>query len=452
VRFSSYNILSNKLPGNGYVLLNGLTGAMELIDDGFYNYIQNNTGIINDTDLPKDIIEEYIDRGFITNETEEEEKEYTKALIKKLRTFYENYNLVIVPNLNCNYRCIYCFERDSEYFKNKNDYLMTKEVVDGVFNFIEKNNISKRITLFGGEPLNKNNIEIIDYIINEKNKEQKHSFSAVTNGHDLGHFLPYLGKNKIEHLQITVDGPKRIHDKRRISLANDSSFDNIFSNISRVIKIPDVEIGIRINVDMRNLPFLEELMQYLKDNQLLGLNQVHIYTSKVTGIDTSIADELEMDLALDELHRKFPYFSASPEEDKIKNSFEHSLLTGSPLKRADSYCGGTGKMLVFTPDKSVYSCWEYVGKNENVIGKFDLNGEVDWNKEEQDFLDKKCIENNQTCIKCPYVLFCLGGCFKQALMAGLDYEPRQCKIYKTKFKGIMEQTVEHWIDNNLNNI
>ena len=263
MRFSSYNVLSDKLPGGGYVLLNGLTGALDLIDQKFYDFISKNSDSFDADDIGSDIINDYLDRGFITDQTVDEEIDFAKKMIAKIRSFSDSYHVVIVPNMNCNYRCVYCFERDTQCFKSRDDYIMTKECVDAVFKFIEKNKTDKNITLFGGEPLNKNNLEIIDYIVNEKNRDGRYSFCAVTNGHDLETFIPYLGENKINYLQITVDGPKQIHDKRRIALSGESSFDKVFSNIKRVLQVPKVEIDIRINVDNRNLPYLEELMEFI---------------------------------------------------------------------------------------------------------------------------------------------------------------------------------------------
>ncbi len=445
MRFSSYNVLSNRLPGGGYVLLNGLTGALDLINDNLHDIITNNDSVSTD-EFGDEIVNEYIERGFITDQTVEEEIEYTKKLVNKIGSYSDSYNIVIVPNLNCNYRCIYCFERSCDYFKSKDDYLMTKECADAVFRFIENTKTNDKITLFGGEPLNKNNIEIIEYIVNTKNPDGKYSFGAVTNGHDLGYFMPYLGAGKIDFLQITVDGPKHIHDKRRIPLSGESSFDNIFANIKKVIQIPDLKIEIRINVDNRNIEHLKELMEFISNEGLFESDKVHIYTSKVTGLDSSDMDEQKIDTYLEKLNEQYPEFSPVTEEEQIRKNIDIALKIGMPLKRSDSYCGGLGKMLVFTPDGSIYSCWEYVGAKEGIIGRYDANGNVIWDEEVRKFFGMHRVENNQTCIKCPYVLFCLGGCFKHACDAKMDYDPRQCKIYKNSFTRIMEQAVEEHLN------
>ncbi len=448
MRFSLYNILSDKLPGGGYVLLNGLTGAFDLIDKELYTYIKNHN-IIGENDFRMEDIEEYLERGFITEETIEEEIETAKRLIQEIGTIPQPYNVVIAPNMGCNYRCVYCFELGNKYFKNPCEHLMTRDDVDCVFQFMEKNDVKDRITLFGGEPLTKSTIDIIDYIVNEKNKDGKYNFIAVTNGHDLEYFHPYLGKGKIEELQITIDGPKPIHDKRRIALDKSSSFDKIMKNLRCLIGKSDVDIQVRVNVDMRNLLYLDELMQTFQKNGILSAENIYVYTSKVTGIETSDADECLMDETLTALRKSVPECYTSIEEERIRERFIWALATGSPVARASTYCGGHGKMLVFTPDHSIYSCWDCIGRDENIIGTYDNDGNIIWNDVEKDFLKKRSLEKNVTCVKCPYVLFCTGGCFRQAMEANLDYAPRQCKIYKTRFTKIMEEVIENWINEQL---
>lgn len=447
MRFSSYNILSDRLSGNGYVMLNGLTGALDLISEDFYNFIkENQEPSLNQIEptLPQDMLKDYYERGFLTDETIEEEIEYAKLFAKKIDLIDDSHNIVIVPNLNCNYRCIYCYESGTQYFSNSSDYLISKGQVDTIFDFIRENHVTKDIGLFGGEPLNKNNMEIIDYIMT-KAEETNSSFYAITNGHDLEHFMPYLKSNQINSLQITVDGPKHIHDKRRISLAKDSSFEKIFKNIKEAMQIQNLSINLRINVDNRNLPYLEELMEYLKDANLFDSEQVYVYAEKVTGLEKSFMDESEITSELEKLNNKFPKFTVDLETEKIKTDLEKALLLGLPLERAHVYCGGLGKMLVFSPDGLIYSCWRYLGISNEAIGKYNSNGEIKWIEEKHRFLSQYKTYNNETCIKCPYALICRGGCLKLALDAGLNYSPRHCHLYKTKFKAILAQVAEDHI-------
>src|SRR3990172_3618183 len=57
-------------------------------------------------------------------------------------------------------------------------------------------------------------------------------FAAITNGHDLEHFLPVLGEDRISQIQISLDGPKRLHDRSRLARNPESSFYKIILNIN----------------------------------------------------------------------------------------------------------------------------------------------------------------------------------------------------------------------------
>ena len=60
---------------------------------------------------------------------------------------------------------------------------------------------------------------LIEYIF-DKVKERKHSVDIVTNGIDLDSFIEILTEDCLDHIQITLDGSKEIHDKRRTQYEN----------------------------------------------------------------------------------------------------------------------------------------------------------------------------------------------------------------------------------------
>ena len=60
--------------------------------------------------------------------------------------------LTLVPTLDCNFACPYCYQREAH-----NQYYMSEELKHGILNFIKKECLAKKIkrvetTWFGGEP------------------------------------------------------------------------------------------------------------------------------------------------------------------------------------------------------------------------------------------------------------------------------------------------------------
>ncbi len=93
-------------------------------------------------------------------------------------------------------------------------------------------NISS-IELFGGEPLLAKTKQMVGRILKFAN-EQNIKISIITNGVMAKEFIDILKpvKSNIEMLQITLDGPDFIHDKRRKFYSGKGSFKNITESIN----------------------------------------------------------------------------------------------------------------------------------------------------------------------------------------------------------------------------
>lgn len=92
------------------------------------------------------------------------------------------------------------------------------------------------ITLFGGEPLLKENKEIVRYII-EQGRALGFRFDAVTNGYDLDAYEDLLSSENFNHLLITVDGTEERHNSTRIHKKNSSTFDIVIKNIGIALMV-----------------------------------------------------------------------------------------------------------------------------------------------------------------------------------------------------------------------
>ena len=204
-------------------------------------------------------------RGYITSRTENEEYQYVerlaKTLHKKVQMLPASFTFVV--SYGCNFRCPYCFETN----KGKN-IVFTHEMVDKAFHAIneiqpEERLRSKIFTLYGGEPFLKENKEIVEYILS-KGKILNVKFKVVTNGYDLDAYEDLLSPDIISNLQITVDGLKDIHDKKRIHKDGFTTFDKIISNIGIVLQ-KGVFVTVRINTDRSNLMDIPKLERMLKD-------------------------------------------------------------------------------------------------------------------------------------------------------------------------------------------
>lgn len=196
-------------------------------------------------------------------------------------------NLTIAPTLGCNFRCSYCYE-------HKSNVSMTTKTQEKTINFIHqrlKDVVSLRIWWFGGEPLlEKKTIEQMSKQVLSLCKKNGCNYTSamVTNGYLLNKDTALkLRECEISTLQITLDGPKNIHDKRRYLINGKGSFDQIIRNLIDAVDIIPI-INIRINIDKENQNKVPLLLDTLTENGLK--NKVKIYFARVRGDSLACQD------------------------------------------------------------------------------------------------------------------------------------------------------------------
>lgn len=441
MRFSNYNILSEQLNNGEYLLLNGLTGTLDLIDEEAYALITANS---KENILPAAVInqlagvcEHFVERGYLTELSADEEllKAETLAFDLLEKQEQEKWTVVILPSLECNYRCTYCFEQNTGYPAQT----MSKKQADAIFEIIKGKTASgARITLYGGEPLAKKNREIIEYIV-EKGKELGCHFFAVTNGHDLDHYIDLLGEDGIRGVQISMDGPRDIHNRRRISLDNVSSYDKILANIEKVLQDTTAAVYLRINLDKRNAPYAMDFLEDLEKRGLLDNPAVNVAANQVTGIGDLTLINDEMRVLEKTAGAKYPRLKEmfSGRSQAGNDSFFPALYVGEPVVRRVSFCGASGNMKLFCPDGKIYACWAGLGRSDQVIGTFDEAGHIDWNTETLEAWKRTTLPYNRECLRCKFAFLCAGGCRKPVLPKETAAANDECDYYKHTFESYL---------------
>lgn len=171
-------------------------------------------------------------------------------------------DVVIIPNMTCNFACPYCFE------SHVPDSFMNDETEQAIKQWLKKN-IPKYKTLsinwFGGEPLLsfKRIVSTSEYakrVCDEHNTNLR--ISITTNGY-------LLSNNKTEELvsvgildyHITMDGTPEFHNKTRISKDGKDSFLKIFENLVLLARADDrVCVCLRVNFNHFNVHAIPQLL------------------------------------------------------------------------------------------------------------------------------------------------------------------------------------------------
>lgn len=62
-------------------------------------------------------------------------------------------------------------------------------------------------------------------------------------------------------------------------------------------------------------------------------------------------------------------------------------------------------------DGNVYKCTAQDYTSETALGFLDENGQIRWDKEKTQGIDKQAFFDNQVCLNCKYLAICGGPCF-----------------------------------------
>ncbi|WP_292378909.1 radical SAM/SPASM domain-containing protein [Methanosarcina sp. UBA289] len=340
--------------------------------------------------------------------------------------------LVIAPTLACNFACSYCFEQlDKNQSRNEGqNVFMPDDVKQDLLNYIEK--ILKTgkdifVTWYGGEPLlAKETIfdlsqKIID--IADKNKVE-YSAGMVTNGYLLSEnsgIVQNLKKNRIKFIHVTLDGPREVHDSRRmLKGSNGPTFDRILEGI-KLLKANGIEIYVRVNIDRSNIDNISMLLDVLKEN---NLSEIFIYLGHVIPY-TAGCKSYESSCILTE------------EFSRINQAFYKNLnLMGFEAGRTSFYprfaraCDANRtNAFVLDPDGDMYKCWTEIGNKTASIGKIGdlIRQDNEKGKHEIQWLSWEPFEYSE-CVECKMLPICMGGCAHQTM--SINKGRPECKEWK----------------------
>lgn len=443
VRFSSYSILSERLPGGGYALLNGVSGALDLISDDIGEAIKRcytHAGGPARLDpaaaeaaiglLESDDRASLYERGHLTELEREVERHLAAEVAEAIHEVQRHDpQFMVVPNLDCNYRCTYCFERPlqkglknpaAEISHHHKNVVMSPERVAMVYRAIDEiraregRTEGKVVVLYGGEPLDARNRDVVFEIVRQ-GVDRGFRFAAITNGHDLPVFFPVIGRGKIEQVQISIDGPKGVHDRRRIHIGGESSFDRLIANLRAALAATDAEYQLRVHVDPDNIHLFEQTLAVFGAEGWLDHPQVVVYANTVYAKDAggSVGARLDNSAIHEQLRaiaaRHRNVYTSAPAVH-ANRALEAMLSSGGRFQSKGTYCAANSGNYIFAPDGHVYACWESLGKPCSRVGQYAGDNGLVLDEAATARWFGRTIAKIPACLECAYALVCGGGC------------------------------------------
>lgn len=259
--------------------------------------------------------------------------------------------LTIAPTLACNFACDYCFEGQSTT-------RMSDSTQKALLEFVDKKLYQSSkllVTWFGGEPtLCMPIIEKIQrglFDLSKKHQVKVEPASIVSNGYLLdGNMALRLKSLGIPEVQITLDGPPHVHDRRRRLRNGKGTFDKIIENMVETADILDV--GVRINVDRENADQACEVVEILRDRGLLS--RVKVYFAQVQSAGGGCADIRDRCYGQEEFARSQVGLYKRLMEKGIYH-VEYPQASGGVI------CGALSNIsFVISPTGHLFKCWEEI--------------------------------------------------------------------------------------------
>lgn len=297
----------------------------------------------------------------------------------------------------CNFRCIYCYEKHDNSKLNYKTYDTLMKFIKHELNIKEIKKV--RINLFGGEPLLEYESVIeflkkINMLKAEFNKLEV-SIGITTNGYLLTkEKCIQLSEYNLTDIQITIDGFRDNHNKKRPTINAEATWDVIMSNIDDIIEsnVP-VKIILRTNFDRYTLSKEKNFILYCK-RRFFGKIVMHFEAIKDWGAECSIdyinhADEEYEVLDLIRFCRL----------NKIATIYDDVLAIGfyaCQHNMKNSY--------IFNTELKVLKCTVELSLSENYVGVLNEKGLIEYN--ENINLWKNIEDNCKSCKLLPQCMQC----------------------------------------------
>ena len=323
--------------------------------------------------------------------------------------------LVLNVNTGCNLSCSYCYKEDLDTPANgqKMSFDTAKKSIEMML-AESPDQPRYNIVFFGGEPLSNMPLirEVVEYAqarFAELNVPI--DFSLTTNATLLNEeIIEFFQKHKFG-IAVSIDGPKAIHDKNRITVNGNGTYKAVTRKIELLMKGYNARpIGARVTLT-KGVTDIEEIWQHLFHE--LGFAEVGF--APVTSGDIS-----EYNLSEDELKAVFAsmikvgrhYIDEAKAGRNIGFSNMHQLMTDihEGTKKALP-CGAGIGMVAIDHSGGVNLCHRFTGSDlpafGSVIDVIDSEGLAG-------FIETRMDRTNTGCSTCWIRNMCSGGCYHES--------------------------------------
>lgn len=324
---------------------------------------------------------------------------------RRRQGFYDanRLDLIILPTLDCNFACTYCFEQ-------RKSATMSEATRQALERWLTKRIPMHKVTVlhwFGGEPLIAKTT-LISLTAHALKTARDAAVTCIphitTNGYLLtDSTASKLLKLGIRNFQITVDGPQPQHDSLRKLRSGRGTFSRIFRNIIGLARLDhEVKISLRVNFNHTNLDSIPTLLQLFPTDVRAQLRVV--FEPIFGSCSLSALDNLTHYEISHKLHKH--YLTAADLGYDV-------VLSGAnlaPGKLVYCYAERQNQLLV-SYDGSVFKCSVGTFDHTERVGYIGTDGTL-YEDQARWGAWVNAEPFSAECENCVYLPLCMGGCRK----------------------------------------
>lgn len=330
--------------------------------------------------------------------------EYLQVLRLQRIIKYGNKNarLTILPTLNCNFKCWYCYEEHTTRNMSEKECEILLKFCKNLLDNHHLNSMT--LDWFGGEPMLKFANIIVPLSSQVKKLCEEHNVAfynmITTNGAlILDKHLADMERIELNKFQITLDGGKEFHNQTRFSKRHPDSYSCIVNNICALVKqIPNIDLTLRINCTPSNIDsitsIIDSFSKEIRDKIHVNLQPIWQEIESLKALSGNVT---EISRLFHEAGYSVPSFTTLPSTPNIcyvENMLHYTIV----------------------PGLEVYKCTarDFKKGSLNYIGNISENGVFVSNDNILRYYCNSFFENSK-CKECEVLPVCRGNCIQKCV-------------------------------------
>jgi uncharacterized protein len=333
--------------------------------------------------------------------------------------------MIIAPTMACNMACPYCYEANKQG-------RMSAETVEALIAYVENRAPGLQgisVTWYGGEPmLALDIVEDLSKSFMDIGKETKTGYTAslISNGYLMTpETVDRLVEWQINSVQVTIDGPARLHNVKRPLKNGKSSFETILANVAYAVT--KMKVSVRVNIDKTfDRDVVIELLGELK---AAGLHdKIGLYFGLIeptAQVCTNIAESCYETADFSRVETEY-----------FRLLLEHGFRIDKLPAPSSTFCMAqmTNSFLI-DPKGELYRCFNHVGDPAQSVGN--IRNEINYQHPNFRRLFAFDPFHEPRCYECNLLPVCMGGCPSRRSDRNLPAE-QMCESWKHNLQPMLE--------------